>query len=297
MDYLKELYIIPFDHRASFSKGIFGYQEPLTRAQRAKVMDYKRIVFEGFLQVHKSYAHQERLGILVDEEFGLSILLEAKRKGIADAMSVEKSGKDMFDFEHGDAFGEHLLRIHPTFAKVLVRYNPVNNNTFQLRKLARLSDFCAQHDIGLMFELLVPATDEQKKKYKAGYDTKARPKLMIRAIEEIVSYHIHPTVWKIEAVETKVDWNAIIKATQLHGHRPGIIVLGRGEDEKKVISWLKLGATFPEVIGFAVGRTVFYPPLFAYHDGKITRKQAVERVARNYRALITLWENARKKMR
>ena len=297
MDYLKELYMLPFDHRASFFKGLLGFEPPLSSAQHKKVTAYKQVVFDGFMQVYKAYSHKDRLAILVDEDFGMPILKAAKAHRIINAVSVERSGKDFFDFEYGDHYKEHLLRLRPSFAKVLVRYNPANNNSLQLRRLARLSDFCAENGIGFMFELLVPATEEQKKRYKKSYDTTARPALMVQAIEQIVKYHIHPTVWKIEAVETKPDWKKIIKATQLHGHRPGIIVLGRGEDEKKVVSWLKLGATFPEVIGFAVGRTVFYPPLFAYRDAKITKKQASGRIAKNYTALIRLWEKSRKKMR
>ncbi len=38
-------------------------------------------------------------------------------------MPAEKSGQDDFDFEYGDAFGEHIEQFDPTFCKVLVRYN------------------------------------------------------------------------------------------------------------------------------------------------------------------------------
>ena len=41
----------------------------------------------------------------------------------------------------------------------------------------------------------------------------------------------------------------------------GCIILGRGEEEKKVEEWLRTAAGVPRFIGFAVGRTTFWDPL------------------------------------
>ena len=57
----------------------------------------------------------------------------------------------------------------------------------------------------------------------------------------------------------------------------GCIVLGRGEDEKKVREWLTVAAGVPGFIGFAVGRTVFWDPLVNWRAGKITREAAAAR--------------------
>ena len=35
-----------------------------------------------------------------------------------------KNGQEEFDFEYGDEFAKHIDAFHPTFCKVLVRYNP-----------------------------------------------------------------------------------------------------------------------------------------------------------------------------
>ncbi len=39
-------------------------------------------------------------------------------------MPAERSGQNMFDFQYGEDFGEHILSFDPDFTKVLVRYNP-----------------------------------------------------------------------------------------------------------------------------------------------------------------------------
>jgi len=61
-----------------------------------------------------------------------------------------------------------------------------------------------------------------------------------------------------------------------------------------VKEWLKVGATIPGIIGFAVGRTIFWDPLANFKAGKIDRKRAVEAIAQNYGEFTELWLNESK---
>ena len=79
LGYSDPLYILPFDHRSSFSKKIFGYNPPLTKKQIKNIIGYKEIVFDAFLSVYNKYDKKSNLGILVDEQFGKDILI--KRRG------------------------------------------------------------------------------------------------------------------------------------------------------------------------------------------------------------------------
>ena len=72
----------------------------------------------------------------------------------------------------------------------------------------------------------------------------------------------------------------------------GCIVLGRGEDEKKVEEWLRTAAGVPGFIGFAVGRTTFWDPLIDWRAGKSSREQAVAEIARRYRACGPTYSSA-----
>ena len=58
----------------------------------------------------------------------------------------------------------------------------------------------------------------------------------------------------------------------------GCIVLGRGENEAKVETWLTTAAAVPG-IGFAVGRTTFWDALVRWRDGRMTRERPVANVA------------------
>ena len=73
----------------------------------------------------------------------------------------------------------------------------------------------------------------------------------------------------------------------------GCIVLGRGEDESHVHTWLATAAGVPGFIGFAVGRTTFWEPLLAWKDQHISREAAVTEIARRYRQWVEVFERAR----
>src|SRR5437016_6000300 len=127
LGYDGKLYILAFDHRGSFQKKMFGIQGDPTDEQTATIADAKHLIYEGMVKAtQKSDVHPDTLGVLVDEQFGAprTVPAEAKAAGLKLAMPVEKSGQDMFDFEYGDAFAEHILTFDPDFSKVLVRYNP-----------------------------------------------------------------------------------------------------------------------------------------------------------------------------
>jgi myo-inositol catabolism protein IolC len=190
LGYDRPLYLLPFDHRHSYVSGIFHATPPLTRDQHEAVTDSKRVIYDGFRQA-LSRVPVGSASILVDEEFGAGILRDATENGYVTALSTEKSGSDEFEFEYGTAFAEHIEAFKPTFAKVLVRYNPEGDavlNQRQTTRLKQLSDYCRAVGQRFMFELLVPATQEQEKRFHAddtAYDLEMRPRLTREAIRTL----------------------------------------------------------------------------------------------------------------
>jgi len=81
-------------------------------------------------------------------------------------------------------------------------------------------------------------------------------------------------VWKLEGTTDKKLWLKIIKAIN---EKSQIIVLGRGENKAMVEKWLKTAKQFPEIIGFAIGRTIFKKPLKQYVKGKNQRKKRLSK--------------------
>jgi 5-dehydro-2-deoxygluconokinase len=298
--YDRALYILPFDHRGSFQKRMFGWDSPLNEGQTAAIAAAKRIIYDGFKSAVGTGVPEEKAGILVDEQFGSTILRDAAAEGIVTACSAEKSGQDEFDFEYGEDFARHIEDFGPSFCKVLVRYNPEGDralNQRQAARLKRLSDYVgAKSRSRLMFELLVPAEKAQLDKLKGdkrAYDRELRPQLMVGAVQELQAAGVDPDVWKIEGLDLREDCERIVAAARAGGRdRVGCIILGRGEDDTKVREWLATAAGVAGFIGFAVGRTVFWDPVADWRAKKVTREAAVAEIARRYHEFVGVFETA-----
>lgn len=296
----KPLYILPFDHRGSFQTKMFGWKGALTPEQTAEIARTKEVIYDGFKAALAGGVAKEKAGILVDEQFGAAILKDAGKNGYSISCPAEKSGQDEFDFEYGDDFGAHIEAFNPTFCKVLVRYNPGDDpvlNKRQAARLKKLSDFLHAHGRMFMFELLVPATPKQLESVggdKKAYDVKVRPGLMVQAIHDLQDAGVEGDVWKIEGLDSAEDCKKVVAAAQRGGRtKVGCIILGRGEDDKKVREWLSIAAAVPGFIGFAVGRTTFWDPCVDFRAGKITRDDAVREIARRYREWVNIFEKAK----
>src|SRR6185436_18152542 len=121
LGYDKPLYILPFDHRGSFQTKLFGWTGTLTKDQTAQIAASKQVIYDGFEAALRAGASESKAGILVDEQFGSSILQSARAHGYTTACPAEKSGQEEFDLEYGADFAKHIEAMQPTFCKVLVR--------------------------------------------------------------------------------------------------------------------------------------------------------------------------------
>lgn len=269
------LFILPFDHRTSFARDVLGATYPVTKSEKAQLVRYKQVVFDGFLVAREKYKGNAALGVLVDEEFGTPVLTKAKKMSIPFAVTTESSVHEPFGFAQKD-FRISLKKWVPTWAKALVYYTVGNEkmNADTRKKLKTLSAFCAKEHIDFMLEVLVKGDGLQRS-------------LMERMIDEIHEDGIAPTLWKIEGLDHPEDWTTIAA----HAKAP-IIVLGRGESTEHVDGWLTAAAKSGHTIGFAVGRTVFLKPIQDLHNGTLTRDQAVAQIAKNYLHCIKVWEKA-----
>jgi 5-dehydro-2-deoxygluconokinase len=273
---MKKLYILPFDHRGSFMKLIKASKSPTKKdIQKAKV--YKNIIYHAFLkslqEVPKKHA-----AILVDEQFGKNILKEAKKKKITICNTFEKSGKKEFQFERKD-WKRQLKEIKPDYAKILIRYDSKNKkiNLRQVRKLSQFNNYLKKQKAKFLLEVITP---QQK------------PKTILKAIKQIQKKGIKPDVWKLEGINKIKDMKKISKQI-----KSKIVILGRGENKKKAKHWLEVAAKFDNVIGFAMGRTIFAKPLKDYNNKKITKEQTINKISKDYINLVKLFEKLKEEQR
>jgi myo-inositol catabolism protein IolC len=298
LGYEGKLYFLAFDHRGSFQKKMFGVEGDPTPDEVETISDAKRLIFEGMLEAVSRGAQAGATGVLVDEQFGSNIPERAKENGLKLAMPVEKSGQNEFDFEYGDDFAAHIERFDPDFSKVLVRYNPDDDpvmNKRQLERLKRLSDWLHENNRKFLFELLVPATDEQLASVDGDgdrYDGELRPELMRRAIADVQEFGIEVDVWKIEGVDARDDAVMLAEQARSGAGREGVtcVLLGRGASTAKVEQWLEAASTVDGFIGFAIGRSIWWDALKGFLADELERSAAASQIADNYLHFVDVYE-------
>ena len=291
--------MLAFDHRRSLLTSFFGVagqpsDEDVERARLAK-----RLIWEGFLRARDEAAANGSAAVLIDVTYADQVISEARSEGIRFAIPVEDSGRGEFGFEH-PRWAELLDEIEPTWAKALVRYDPEGDpavNARQRAALRELSDHCRKTDRSFMLELLVPPSPSRLEAVdgdRGRFDREVRADLTLRGIAEIHKAGAEPHLWKLEGFEEPADYERVAAAARSGGRdQVACIILGRGENAAAVERWLHAGANVPGVVGWAIGRTIWWDPLRAYFAGVDSSEEvAVSLIAANYRHFVDIDESA-----
>ncbi len=297
LGYNKPLFILPFDHRASFIKGIFGDEvKEINNVQKQKIIEEKQMIYEAFKKAILEKIPKENAAILVDEEFGDLILQDAVKNNFNTCLTTEKSGQEIFDFEYGDKFPEHIKKYNPKFVKALIRYNPegeVEVNKNQEEKLRLLNNYCHNEGYLFLLEVLIPPTKNQLEKTGGNlivYEESVKPELALRMIDLLRKASIEPDVWKLEGLSSKKNYEkTCLKIKEGNRKNVSVVILGRGEKKELVDKWIVQGAREKGVIGFAIGRTVFWQPLVSYRNKNLTKEEAIDIISSNYQYYYQLF--------
>ncbi len=290
LGYDKPLYILPFDHRDTIARKFFGKDNTrnLSSEEIHFLREFKMLTYKGFKKALEQGIPKENAAILCDEEFGSEVLIDAKNNGYITILTVEKSGEDKLEFEYED-FKAHIEKFKPTFVKILIRYNPEDSKDkkiYQKEKLKEISDFCHEEGYKFLLEVLVIPTKNQLSlvnQDREDFDIKLRPRLSVEIIKDLQNHNIEPDIWKLEGFDSEFEYQEIVDAIKYGGRdKVGLVILGRGESEEKVDKWLEIGSKVEDVIGFAVGRTVFWEPIEQFYNGKIGKAQVIEEIAHNF---------------
>jgi myo-inositol catabolism protein IolC len=268
-------YMLAFDHRRSLLTTFFDVDDDPDERQVTSAREIKTVIADGLLAaIDRSRVDRAEAGGLVDATFGEVAIDRLRTAGVRFAVPVEASGERELRFEHAD-WRERLDATHPTWAKVLVRYNPSGDAAMNGRQRDRLLDLqtvARAIRVGFLLELLVPPEPAQRAE---DYDVATRPGLVVRAIDQLHEAGVRPDLWKIEGLERREDC-----ATVAEQAAAPCVVLGRGADADAVERWLRAGAGIFD--GFAIGRSIWWDPARAYVDGSADRDATVVAIAERY---------------
>jgi myo-inositol catabolism protein IolC len=295
------LFILAMDHRASFGKTLFEVKNDDPDPAEVTAMESaKLLIFEG-LQVALPSVMYGRIGVLVDERYGRSVIDAVQHSGqpLVLAVPVEASGHDWFTLEWGDQWLEHVRTVRPDYAKVLVRDNPAfdaADREAQFSRLAQVSAGLREAGVPLLYELLVPATDAQLSQagHDAGaYDRDIRPGLVTAVIADNQAHGVEPTLWKVEGLETVEAARQVAEPATAGGRAADLIVLGRDAPAERLDHWLEVASQVDSFVGFAIGRSIWEDAVREYEASDRSQAAAArgrDQVAERYLGFVAHWK-------
>ncbi len=270
------MFVLAFDHRLQFESSCF------VRAVLAdKIRQFKEHVYKGFLQVAKQ---QPFAAMLLDPIYGQQSLIDANRQGMSIGVPIELAGSLPVRWLGGRSLYHTLLK-QPAhwFVKVMWHFHPDMGYVLrqqQLNQLIHLHDVCCQLGRQWMLELIIP--DE----YAANVHD------MVTTIRHVYQNHVYPTWWKLAPMSSLEDWMSIQTEMLHYDNQARIIMLGgQCRDIEHYQSAFKQAQDVDCVAGFAIGRSIFWQSWLDWCEGKITLEDVEVCTARNYQALIDLWQS------
>lgn len=282
------LLILAFDHRASLVRDLYGLTGPPTPDQEARIKADKLLVYHGFLEALDAMPPGAEPGVLFDEQYGAGVaeLARAESDRVRLAMPIEASGHDWFTFAYPDDWTGHVEAFQPDFIKLLIRDNPgldPGSRQKQATQVAEVSRWARQEGRPLIIELLVPATGEDLQAVDGDrdrYDRDRRPALTVSVIENLQDAGVEPAIWKVEGQETTAAAELVAAVARRDQRTADLIVLGRNAPHDRLDHWLAVAAPVTGFVGFAIGRSIWFPPLHSHLHHGATAADVRRRVRR-----------------
>ncbi|MGO9956492.1 MAG: 2-deoxy-5-keto-D-gluconate 6-phosphate aldolase domain-containing protein [Solirubrobacteraceae bacterium] len=291
------LLILAMDHRSSFGRTLFSVvDDHPSDEQRTAMVAAKQLIYAGLTRAvaEMPIGHP---GVLVDERYGQSVIDAARAADMVLAVPIERSGRDWFELEWGEQeWLAHVRRVAPDYVKVLVRDNPSFAPQARDEQFARLrvvSESLSEEGVPLLYELLVPASEQQLA--AAGgdvgtYDRDIRPELVTQIIADNQQAGVEPAIWKVEGLETSAAATAVVAQARAGG-RAGVdvIVLGRDAPADRLDHWLDVAAPIDGFVGFAIGRSIWEDAIRSRLANEIDDAVAAQQIATRYLGFARRW--------
>lgn len=273
------LKVFAFDHRAQFEQ-----MADQAGVDHARVGDFKQLCLKAALLVADS---QPGYGILCDSRLGQDTLFAATGTGLWTARPVELPGSRPLELEQeiGPDFGGLSEWPRDHVVKVLCFCHPDDDAETTAKQedvITRLYAAARRNRLEFLLELIPSKVAE------CLDDTTAK---LIRRFYEI---GIYPDWWKLEPVKSDAAWAATCAAISDNDpHCRGIVVLGLDAPQAHLAASFRAAAKHDLVTGFAVGRTIFGEIARQWLAGSVSDAEAVAKMAKNYRELCNIWDDAR----
>ncbi len=275
-----EVYVLAFDHRDQFVAMADQYG-----VAHDRIVAIKTLIARASAKAIGEEGLQGRAGILVDDQYGQSVLEHATGNGLWIGRPVELPGSRPLQFEQGNNVGLHILNWPSEHVvKCLVFYHPDDEESMIETQLGQLLDLyraCRVSDNELLLELIPPR------------DQPRTESTVAEALRQIYQRGIRPDWWELPS-QTPAAWREISDTIDHYDpYCRGIFLLGPDVPVDELAKGFRDAADCTYCRGFAVGRTIFGEPARAWFAGQSDDETTVDRVAQNYRNIVRLWQASR----
>ncbi len=269
--------IFAFDHRMQLEE-MEGYSP-------TKGSAFKDLCLKAALAVQGG---RPGYGILCDSRIGRSALHAASGSGLWIGRPCEWPGSRPLRLEPelGADCGGLEAWARETVVKVLCFCHPdddAGTRADQEKTVKRLFDAARRNDLEFLLEIIPSRIG------RVDDDTTAR------LVRQFYAAGVFPDWWKLEPMKTEAGWRHVVAAIGDHDpHIRGILVLGLDAPEAELAASFAAAAAFPQVKGFAVGRTIFGEVARAWMAGRIGDAEAVAEMSARFARLAGIWDEARR---
>ena len=273
----EELLILAFDHRTQFEDSCYENDLPLDL-----IPTFKEEVYKGFQKVQES-TKNKGLAILIDPEFGQTILNNSADANYVIGVPIEKAGAFPLSWlKDGSLYQQLLERPAGWFVKVLWHFHTqmsTEEKKVQLSQLRKLNEVCTALKRKLMIELIIPE------------DFPETVSSLGEAISEVYQAGISPFWWKITALDTEKEWQTMTATLDKYDPDVGVIILGKNAPIEQFKTWFSVARSTPHTCGFAIGRSIFWEAWEQFAERKINKPEVSEMIAERYQQVIDIWHN------
>lgn len=264
------IFSLAFDHRRQFAE-LAG-----TNNGDARIGAFKRLTARALLAMPPEHS-----GAIIDDRYGFDALTDMTGTGRWLARPVEVAGSRPLAFEAGHNL-HSVLRTWPAehVIKCLVSYSshdPFELQDVQNEALVTLQDAVFATGHRWLLEVIPP-------------DFEADSSLVVSAVQDLYQLGLRPDWWKLPPLADDDAWGEISDVILRHDPQcGGVVVLGYEKPQQELFAAFESALRSGSAIGFAIGRSVWRQPAADWFAGKIDDAAAIDRISRQYRAVLDGW--------
>ncbi len=266
--------IMAFCHRWQLEDSCQEFNQPFS-----KISEFKTAIAQGVLQACTQNSIKNPT-ILTDQIYGHEAMLAVKNHDVGIITPIEKSGEPLTQWLEPYSAYEIILKRPPNWGvKLLWQYDfnqPSIEQDHQMAKLQELYNTTSKLERKLMLELIAPNENQ-----------------VLEIIKQVYENNIMPYWWKLAAFTNQENWQKLTALINQFDSDARVVILG---GESKAISSYEqafsMAKSSNHIIGFAVGRSIFWPAWLKFIKGEYKIKEVQEEIAQKYWLFYQLWLKA-----